>query len=401
MKNYNLQDFTSYFNQFSERLERYRNNRKAVLIRYSVIAVLLVVLLPWYATGLAEALNKAAASMAGGEWKEHASTSDVIAIVLAVIAVSIFLILWPIFSYRGNNKAAGLVPRGYSFKDYVYSHLLKYFGDFQFAPEGGLLARDIGRATIIPHHHVHTAEDYIQGILHDCTVKIAETEIAKSADKERVQVFKGLMIVIDICDSRVKLRGNFEGTTVLIADAQKDINEIASRYTSYQKFHLDGPGFEEKFEAFTTNPEEANKLLSPDLIQTLLALQDHVTNLKEQQQHWDDKVVHAAQAMLDHIKPPSLRKSPAEKAYDEIHDTGLDLTKENSISPAPQYINRHVQAEFYGDKVLITLPFKHDLFEPNSLFEPAIHDEDRMLLFTLMQGVEQITAQLKAYFESR
>lgn len=108
MKGYNLQDFTPYFSQFSARVEQYRNSRKAIFIGCSVVAMLLVVLLPWYATDLAESLNRMAVSMVGDQWKEHASTSDVISVALVIIAISIFLVLWPIFSYRGSNSS---IPR--------------------------------------------------------------------------------------------------------------------------------------------------------------------------------------------------------------------------------------------------------------------------------------------------
>ena len=401
MAHYNSDDFASYFNQFALALEKRRSRRKALFTGCSITAVLLVVLLPWYVSDLTEFLNQRMIMAQGDQWKEHASASDRVSVAVFIIAISIFLVLWPIFSYRGSNKAAGLVPRDYSFKDYVYSHLLNYFGDFQFAPEGGMLALDVRKATIIPSHQLHTAEDYIKGILHECTVKIAETEIANVRNKEHVAIFKGLLIIIDVCDIRVKLRGTFSGKTVLIADAQKDIGEIAAKYASYQRFHLTDTQEEETFEAFTTNAQEAQRLLSPTFIKTLLTLQTHLSHTKEQYQHWDDKIAHIAQAILDRIKLPFGGKSAAEKAYDELHDTDMDVTKENAISMEPQYINRHVQAEFYDDKLIITLPFKHDLFETNSLFEPAIHDEDRIFLFTLMQGIEQITEEVRTYFSSK
>ncbi len=406
---YDAEGFTSHFNQFAAKLERQRAKSKTLFFLCAAIAAALVVLLPWYAAGLAEFLNKIVADIAGEGWKEHASGSDILAVCLLMIAVSLFLVLWPIFSYRGSNKAAGLLPRKYSFKDYVYSHLLTYFGDFQFAPEGGMLARDLAKATIIPRHQLHTAEDYIKGILHDCTVKIAETEIAKVVNKQRVAVFKGLLVSIDFCDSRIKLRGTLAGDTVLIADAQKDISDIAVRYAAYRRFDLKDNRLENRFEAFTTDTGEAERLLSPALLETLLRLQETLSTPREQRQHWDDKVAYAARAIFDHvtgalrvcIERPFRKRLEAEKAYDELYGADLDLTKANPISMELQYANRHVQAEFYDDKVLITLPFRDDLFEPNSLFEPALHDEDRVLLFLLMQCVDQVTAQLKAYFESR
>lgn len=352
--------------------------KKTMFFVQSTLAFFLVALLPWYARPLTELL----ANVLSGN-QDHVTSLEVASLCVLIVGVSIFLVLQPIFSYRGRNKAAGMNPRGYALKDYVYSHLIKFFGDFEFAPQGGMLAHDIQHATILPPHYVHTAEDYITGVLHGCTVKIAETELAHVEQKEHVALFKGLLILIDICDSRVQLRGTFSGRTVLIADAQKNVQEITSKYAGYEPFPLADAPLEERFEAYTTHPEEAQKVLSASFMATLLKLQDHLSHLRVQRQHLDDKLAHAVDAVLDSIKIPFTGKLPAEQEHDTLHDITLNVTKANAISTDSRYINQHVQAEFYDDKVLITIPFKQDLFETNSLFEPALCDEDRVLLYSI------------------
>ena len=57
--------------------------------------------------------------------------------------------------------------------------------------------------------------------------------------------------------------------------------------------------------------------------------------------------------------------------------------------------------EFYDDKILITIPCKHDLFETNSLFEPAINEEDVKILYNLMQMIEGTTGIIKEYLDAR
>jgi len=400
MSDYVLQDFQSYFQQFTGQLERHRRKCLTIFRICTVTAMLSIILLPWYAGPLSEFLNSVVLALAGGHWKAHASPSDILSVTVFITGGSLFFMVWPIFSYRGSNKSAGMAPRDYSFKDYVYSHLLKYFGNFEFAPEGGLLAADLADATIIPPYHTYLAEDYIKGIVNESTVRIAETEMAQIRNKERVAVFKGLVVLIHISGTHVKLRGTFNGKTVLIADPQKKLPEIASKYASYQHFDLEDKKFDEEFEAYTTDPHDARKLLSRPFIESMLSLHQVLSNVRAQYEHFDDKIAYAARAILDYIKLPS-GKSIAEKEYDANYGIDLDISKEDAISMDARYINGDLQAEFYGDKVLVTIPCKNDLFETNSLFRPALTEEDGMILFTLMKTVQEVTGQVKTYFETR
>ncbi|MEZ5690196.1 MAG: DUF3137 domain-containing protein [Rickettsiales bacterium] len=410
MENFDEHNFKKYFDEFAASLESSRNYNKKIFIVMVCMGTLLILGLPFYIDWLAAyidiILNKLAVYTAVLQGVDFVKTDYTTPFFISlysffIIIFSITIAVRPIFKYRGKNKKAGMVARDYSLKDHVYSHLLRYFGNFEFAPDGGTFPLDIKKSTIIPPYQVYTAEDYIKGVINECTVKIAETELANIIDKKRVAIFRGLLIIIDISETNIKLRAPFSGNTVLIADKQKNIPEIIKKYAEYNNVKLPEKEIEDMYEAFSTDVAEAEKLLSADFIKSISLLHKQLSNTKEQRQHFDDKMAYIVQALLDYTALPSIRKSPLDDEYNKLYKNSLDLTKENPISSEIDSINQSIQAEFYDDKLLITIPLKADLFETDSMFEKVINDEDRVLLFNIMQVISQITQHLNGYFKSR
>jgi len=403
MKYNHYQEFKADLDALNAQLETYRSKCKTRFFVHVAIGIAVIASLPIYAHTLTEAVNHlfvTAASKLDSSWKLHASKDDDISVTIFIIAMTLWFMVWPIFSYRGKDSAGGTIARAYSFQDRVYSKLLALFGKFSFATSGGVLSA-LTEASILPKYKIYEAEDYISGIMNDYTVKIAEARIARIRRNNRSVVFKGIVIAIDVSEINVKLRGTFAGKTVLIADGQKTLRGTEEKYKNFQRVALENAAFESEFEAFSTQPAEARNLLTTTFITRLVELQHLIQNSTEQRQHFDDKIAYAVKACVDKIKWPFARRSLQQIAYENAYEASLDLTKDDAFSSDADAINKAVQAEFFDDKLVITIPTTHDLFETNSLFEPALHEEDAKLLFAMMQTINGITKDLNQFFSTR
>jgi hypothetical protein len=408
MQSYDFQSFSSVFQQTTVRAELRRKRYLFIFYSRATIAALSIGLMPLYLVQLTTALKTLRDSLIGTFAKPELGIADTVTISSAdlaaiggtIAALALVMAYRPILLYRGRNHAAGLLPRQYSLKDDLFSDLLRFFGSFEFAPRAGGLIRDLELATIIPTHYHYYSEDYICGTLNGMTIKIEEANLADLANRERQSVFSGLLIVIDISEVRVALNADFNGHTVLIADAQKELENKVKRYATLTR-HILPLQYEQMLEAYTTDPDECALLLSSTLLDALNSLHQTLLNSGLQHQHFDDKASHAFQELYDAIPLGSNRAIESEKEFITERKQRLDITKSDVLSSDPYAVNKTIQTEFIADKVFITIPHTADLFEPNSLFEPALNDEDRDVLFAVMQTAYTVTAEIRNYLDLR
>ncbi|MGE0755157.1 MAG: hypothetical protein AB7L92_08375, partial [Alphaproteobacteria bacterium] len=91
-------------------------------------------------------------------------------------------------------------------------------------------------------------------------------------------------------------------------------------------------------------------------------------------------------ALLYWFKTGSTRQVSARHSIREIHKEQADV---HWFSGAPQ-------CSFFDDKVLISLPTSGNLFEPDSLFNPPLTQEDIQLSYNIMStisGIVQTTVE--------
>jgi hypothetical protein len=177
-------------------------------------------------------------------------------------------------------------------------------------------------------------------------------------------------------------------------DRDHDGGYLATKYSDYRHVTLSDSSFEQHIEALTTDTDEAERLLSADLLRNLLKLSDAVRHAKNQISHTDDKVAYAifsiAKGLSDLLaavltsavtwfKTGSF-KSPASRH--------VQPTAETPIAGDALALNAAVHCAFYDDKVLISIPNEHDLFEPDTLFRPPLHGDDIKLAYDLMSMVK-------------
>ena len=304
---------------------------------------------------------------------------------------------------RKSGVGAFAFEDKFVFEDLIFSRLLGFFGDFKFKNKTSIPLHEIEVSTIIPEHDLYLGEDYIEGIVNKTRVKIAEAKFIKNIDQKPYDFFRGLLILIDFSNSDIKLREPFRGKSVLINDDKKFSSLIKTKYKDFTTFKLPAAELESKFEAFTTNEAEAQHIFSNNILNAVIELGDFVSSLKNQQHEWDDKLMHYFESSLTRASDNlwavltilgNAITSFSRTAKSGYLDSVFDPTKINEASDDVKAANCSIQCAAYDDKFLITIPYSHDLFEVNSLFEKPIIDEDRDLVFKLINAVNTITGEL-------
>jgi len=129
---------------------------------------------------------------------------------------------------------------------------------------------------------------------------------------------------------------NFLGTTILKKDAGKIGNWISNKLSSLERAKLEDPVFEKQFEVYTNDQVEARFILTPDLMERIASLSN----------------------MFDGAK---------------------------------------VQASFYNNKLLLMVPTKKNMFEPQSIGKPVSFKEDIEMLMAEMAIIHEIVDLLELY----
>lgn len=358
-------------------------------------------------------------------------------IVLGVMALGFtaFWIISPVLRYRRNSYGNGQVVT--SLKEVVYNQLFQIFGDFNYQNltdiedlrTKGVSPARFHDAPHIPDYHEYRAEDWVKGVVDGAKVEFSEAEMIVHEAGEKIGIFRGMVLVIDIDEIDTKLRGKFAGKAALVADAKKTALSIRQHYKDYERLPLPGK-WEEQFEAYATHTEEAKQIFTEDLLERLDSISRQIQQTPDQITHNDDKLFWLSSQLSDkllawfenmvagllffgsaiislifkRVNYFSLLKKGVDirgiftmqlnemsKAYEVPFDADKYADK---LSDSQKSLNKCVEASYYDDRLVITIPYLQDLFEPNSIFEPALKEHDTKLLYGLMQTVKSLTQNL-------
>lgn len=323
------------------------------------------------------------------------SAAEVYALVVFAAYLSVLAIAYPLRKYRGSNSGAGVVPREYALKDEAYSEIFKGLGKFEYAPSGGVPEAFLKYSQALPVFQKAFMEDYVSGVLQDTKIYLSEANLVEIKNKSRHSVFRGLMLVIDISESTIKLRKEFSGHTVLIADKHKTLPFEKEKYKDYQRVDLADVNLEGMFEAYTTSKEDAQRILKPELLTLIVALNEKLQKSSKQHEHFDNKLFHGFESFAYNFSDRALGifspgKLPMEIEYEALYGETLDVTKSDPKSDVPNAIIDCPHLEAYRDKIYFYIPYAHDLYETDSLFSPPLNDEDAELVYALMTTVDKL-----------
>lgn len=283
-----------------------------------------------------------------------------------------------------------------SLKGEIFGQLLRYFGDFNLYEDRQLSLKAFHHAPGLPAFDEFASEDYIRGAMRGVSVEISEAKLLAGPPRQRVPVFSGLMIVIDFNDPNLVLRGTFAGKTVVVADHFSNYELGRALHKHFQPVALAQNGIAQRFQAASTDPAEAARLLSPELLASLLRLSDAVRNARNQERPIDDRLAYAlsgiAQGLADMIAVIAkgmMNWFKTGRFTNVATRRGLRMP-EAGATPQVKAFAESMHCSFYDDKVLIMIPYRHNLFEPDSIFRPPLSEDDIHLTYDLMTMVEAI-----------
>jgi len=333
-------------------------------------------------------------------------------LVITVLVLSLFWSFWfgasRLAKYKSGRKFA-LVEGGghninkqYSLKQEIFSNFLSFLGDFKFKVDATIPLYDIEPSTLIPNNDQYISHDYIEGIVNKTRVKIAETQLVKILNGKPYDFFEGLFILIDFSESDIKLRAELSGQSVLIDDKKKTDSWFQKRYKHFEIFKLPTTELESKFEAYTTNKEETGRIFSEKMLNSLTGFSKFLNSLDMPVHEWDDDLLYKFEsyinrasddlwALISHIGDLVTFSSYRKSGY---LDSVFDPTKLNEMSDDARAINSSIQCSAYKNKFFITIPYRRDLFEINSLFRKPVSDDERKFIFELIKLIDTVTNEL-------
>ena len=240
----------------------------------------------------------------------------IIFISMFLLATTFLYVNFPALDYK------------HSVKESIFPNIFSFFGDsYRYTPTTDISVERYEKSSIIPSHNRESSEDHIQGIYKDESLEIFESILAVKRNKSRHVVFSGIFV-------ELSMNKKFLGHTILKKDAGKLGNWFTNKTSSLERAKLEDSRFEKQFEVYTNDQVEARFLLTPDIMERIVAL----SNL---------------------------------------------------------FGGSQIQASFYENKLLLMIPNKENMFEPQSIKVPATFKEDINTIMTEMNLIHGIIDTLK------
>ncbi|MDX1975852.1 MAG: hypothetical protein SFT92_09300 [Rickettsiales bacterium] len=399
------EDFNSFRTHAQRVLERFEERRQKFLHQlkfHSVIALVLLLSFPYWFSLLARL-----------DYVNGTPLSSFAAFIVQVIAgavmISIILIYaaLPLFRYRHSVMQigsalpgmSGVGQQSVSLKSEIFSQLLSYFGKFELYQNRKIPLRNFQNAPGLPAFDSYVGEDYVRGNMVGVSLEMMEAALIDERLHGKAEVFHGLMILIDVCDPNLVLRGSFAGKTLLVSGQQP--HEMDEKLTLVP---LPDSSFDSYFQAFSTDHKEAAAILKEDTLRNVLKLSECVRNARAQGQHIDDKIAYALSSIASGVSEGmsvivkavcNWLYTGSVKSSQTRHDQTL-RTPSHTAKQAGQgkAITGAIQCAFYNDKVLILIPYQHNLFEPDPIFKAPLSEDDIILVYTLMGLIKELAGEV-------
>jgi len=151
-------------------------------------------------------------------------------------------------------------------KIFVEDELKKTFENVDYQPNRGFTKKDVLKLGLSKEGNSYTSEDYLSASYKGVNFKIADVIVKQIEDRTEKTYFKGRMMFFDIPNKKV-------AQVLVFSDTFK--NRPQSEIKCYDsKVELESIQFNENFDVYSENEQDAFYFLTPLLIDRLLQLQE-------------------------------------------------------------------------------------------------------------------------------
>lgn len=151
------------------------------------------------------------------------------------------------------------------YKRNVMPILVKMYGEFRYSLTSKIKKDEIKKLAISPSFDHIEAEDSIVGELDNIGFQFCELKLERSGNNGRHTMFKGCMV-------KLTMPFNFNSHTIVQQDRGKVANWLTKDPKATQKVELENNYFEQAFEVFSTDQVLARYILTPVMMEQILAL---------------------------------------------------------------------------------------------------------------------------------
>jgi hypothetical protein len=214
------------------------------------------------------------------------------------------------------------------YKKTILPKILKFFKTLSYNVNGKIDTDLLRDSDILPPHTSYNSEDMVHGEYNGSRVALTEVRLFDAHNKKKsTNNFKGLFILIET-------EHDFKGKTIIRKDMGIRKKWTTGKIAEKQEIPLIEERFSKRFKVYTTDIDEANRIVSPTLLETFMNL-------------------------------------------------------------SGRFKNTTMEGCFYGNKVFITIPCDANLFEPASIFMPAYDINDLRLLIEEVSLVFKLIDTIK------
>jgi hypothetical protein len=226
----------------------------------------------------ARARVQVACNVVNEEIGEQRQNIVFVVIAIAIVTVPLFL-AYPLYRrgilYGAIAAIAGMI--GYArrqvakaYKRLVVGRVVKALGEgLTYKPESSLTERQFLALELFENQpSSFTSEDEISGLKANVAYSIHEVRATRRQGKQTVTVFHGLMIRLDF-------NKNFHGRTTVVPNGMGNpagslLAGLFGGAPRKQQVNLENPDFENIFDVYSTDDQEARYLLTPKLMELVL-----------------------------------------------------------------------------------------------------------------------------------
>ena len=152
--------------------------------------------------------------------------------------------------------------------------IVKFFGDFEYQEKQELEENKLTEAGIFQYFNKSSSEDCMSGTYRDTVFSFAEVNLINHNGNKNHSycVFSGMLLSLE-------LNNHCLGKTILKRESDKGVlNWLTGKSAGLRNYKLGNEQFEKVFEAYSSDENEARRLLTPDLMDRLLKLNDLYPN---------------------------------------------------------------------------------------------------------------------------